>query len=135
VLYVYPMTGTPGVALPEGWDSIPGARGCTPQSCSFRDHFAELTGLGVDQLFGLSTQDTAYQAEAAERLHLPFPLLSDAGLTLATALRLPTFEAWGDTLIRRMALVIEDRRIVKVFYPVFPPDANAGQVVDWLKSR
>jgi peroxiredoxin len=135
VIYVYPKTGRPGVAMPEGWDDIPGARGCTPQSCSFRDHFAELTALGVDHLFGLSTQDTAYQAEAATRLHLPFPLLSDAGLRLATTLRLPTFEAWGDTLIRRMALVIRDRRIVKVFYPVFPPDANAGQVVDWLKSR
>jgi peroxiredoxin len=135
VIYVYPKTGQPGVAMPEGWDDIPGARGCTPQSCSFRDHFAELTALGVDRLYGLSTQDTAYQAEAATRLHLPFPLLSDAGLRLAAALRLPTFQAWGDTLIRRMALVIEDRRIVKVFYPVFPPDANAGQVVDWLKSR
>jgi peroxiredoxin len=135
VIYVYPKTGQPGVAMPDGWDDIPGARGCTPQSCSFRDHFAELKALGVDRLYGLSTQDTAYQAEAAARLHLPFPLLSDAGLRLATALRLPTFEAWGDTLIRRMALVIEDRRIVKVFYPVFPPDANAGQVVDWLKSR
>jgi peroxiredoxin len=135
VVYVYPKTGRPGTDMPAGWDDIPGARGCTPQSCSFRDHFAELTGLGVDHLFGLSTQDTGYQTEAAERLHLPFPLLSDAGLTLATALRLPTFEAWGDTLIRRMALVIRDRRIVKVFYPVFPPDANAGQVVDWLKSR
>ena len=135
VIYVYPKTGRPGTAMPEGWDDIPGARGCTPQSCSFRDHFAELKALGVDRLYGLSTQDTAYQAEAAERLHLPFPLLSDAGLRLATALRLPTFEAWGDTLIRRMALVTRDRRIVKVFYPVFPPDANAGQVVDWLKSR
>lgn len=135
VVYVYPKTGQPGTDMPAGWDDIPGARGCTPQSCSFRDHFAELTVLGVDHLFGLSTQDTAYQTEAAERLHLPFPLLSDAGLTLATALRLPTFEAWGDTLIRRMALVIRDRRIVKVFYPVFPPDANAGQVVEWLKSR
>lgn len=135
VVYVYPKTGRPGSDMPAGWDDIPGARGCTPQSCAFRDHFADLTGLGVDHLFGLSTQDTAYQAEAAERLHLPFPLLSDAGLKLATALRLPTFEAWGETLIRRMALVIRDGRIVKVFYPVFPPDANAGQVVDWLKSR
>jgi peroxiredoxin len=105
------------------------------QSCAFRDHFADLTGLGVDHLFGLSTQDTAYQAEAASRLQLPFPLLSDARLKLAAALRLPTFEAWGETLIRRMALVIRDRSIVKLFYPVFPPDANAGQVVDWLKSR
>ncbi|MEL7345873.1 MAG: peroxiredoxin [Pseudomonadota bacterium] len=134
VLYIYPKTGQPGKDMPEGWDMIPGARGCTPQSCSFRDHFAELKGLGVDHLFGLSTQAGAYQTEAAERLHLPFPVLSDADLAFATALRLPTFEAWGETLIKRMAFVIKDGVIVHVFYPVFPPDQNAAMVVDWLKA-
>jgi peroxiredoxin len=135
VVYVYPRTGRPGVALPDGWDAIPGARGCTPQSCSFRDHFAELTQLGVARVFGLSAQDTAYQREAAERLHLPFPVLSDEGLKLTRALNLPTFSVAGMTLIKRMALVIEDGTIVKVFYPVFPPDKNAEEVAAWLKSR
>src|SRR5216683_1852169 len=95
VVYIYPRTGRPGVALPDGWDAIPGARGCTPQSCSFRDHFAELRALGVDHLFGLSTQDPDYQREAAERLHLPFAILADAGLRFTRALRLPTFEVDG----------------------------------------
>jgi peroxiredoxin len=135
VVYVYPRTGEPGKAPPDGWDQIPGARGCTPQSCSFRDHFADLKRLGVGQLFGLSTQDTAYQREAAERLHLPFPILSDADLRLARAIKLPTFEVAGMTLLKRMAWVIESGRIVKVFYPVFPPDKNAEEVVAWLRSR
>ena len=134
VLYIYPKTGQPGQDMPDGWDMIPGARGCTPQSCSFRDHFAELQELGVDQLFGLSTQACDYQSEAAERLHLPFPVLSDADLAFATALKLPTFEAWGETLIKRMAFVIKDGVIAHVFYPVFPPDQNAEMVIDWLKS-
>jgi peroxiredoxin len=132
VVYVYPRTGRPGVANPEGWDTIPGARGCTPQSCAFRDHFTELKSLGIDHLFGLSTQDTAYQREAAERLHLPFPLLSDAHLALARALRLPTFEAGGMTLLKRLTLVIRDGTIEHVFYPVFPPDRSARDVVAWL---
>lgn len=132
VVYAYPMTGRPGIALPEGWDMIPGARGCTPQSCAFRDHFAELSALGVDHLFGLSTQTTEYQREAAERLHLPFALLSDACLELAHALRLPVFEVEGKTLLKRMTLVIADHRIVKTFYPVFPPDRAASDVVAWL---
>lgn len=135
VLYIYPRTGVPGVDAPPGWDMIPGARGCTPQSCGFRDHFAELKGLGVAQVFGLSTQDTAYQREAAERLHLPFSILSDADLDLATSLHLPLFMTSGMTLLCRMALVIEDGVIVKVFYPVFPPDKNAEEVVAWLRSR
>jgi peroxiredoxin len=135
VVYVYPRTGVPGVDPPAGWDAIPGARGCTPQSCAFRDHFAELKALGVRDVFGLSTQDTAYQREAAARLHLPFPILSDADLRLAHALELPTFEVAGMTLLRRMALVIEDGAIVKVFYPVFPPDRNAEEVMAWLRSR
>ena len=133
VLYIYPRTGVPGVDAPPGWDDIPGARGCTPQSCGFRDHFAELKGLGVANLFGLSTQDTAYQREAAERLHLPFAILSDAKLALTRALKLPTFTAAGMTLLKRMALVIDDGTIAEVFYPVFPPDKNAAEVIAWLR--
>jgi peroxiredoxin len=134
VVYVYPRTGRPGQALPTGWDAIPGARGCTPQSCSFRDHFAELKQLGVAQLFGLSTQDSDYQREAAERLHLPFPILSDAKLAFARAVDLPTFTVAGMTLLKRMALVIDDGVVAKVFYPVFPPDRNAEEVVAWLRA-
>jgi peroxiredoxin len=133
VVYVYPRTGRPGQDLPTGWNAIPGARGCTPQSCGFRDHFAELKALGVAQLYGLSTQDTAYQREAAERLHLPFAILSDVALKLTNALRLPTFSVDGMTLIRRMAWVVDDGTIAKVFYPVFPPDRNAEEVLAWLK--
>lgn len=132
VVYIYPRTGVPGQASPEGWDQIPGARGCTPQSCAFRDHFAELKRLGVAHLYGLSTQDTAYQSEAVERLHLPFPLLSDHKLDLARALELPTFTIAGMTLLKRMAWVIDDGAITKVFYPVFPPDKNAEEVIAWL---
>jgi peroxiredoxin len=135
VVYVYPMTGRPDTPLPDGWDMIPGARGCTPQSCAFRDHFTELTALGVTQLFGLSTQDTAYQREAAERLHLPFALLSDAELSLAHALSLPLFEAGGRRLIKRMTLIIENGKITQVFYPVFPPDRSAADVIAWLRAR
>jgi peroxiredoxin len=134
VVYIYPRTGVPGVDLPPGWNDIPGARGCTPQSCSFRDHFGELKALGVAHLFGLSTQDTAYQQEAATRLHLPFPILSDGTMQLTRALRLPTFAVAGMTLLKRMAWVIDDGRISKVFYPVFPPDKSAAEVVTWLKS-
>ena len=132
VLYVYPMTGQPGVALPAGWDEISGARGCTPQSCAFRDHFFELKTAGAARVFGLSTQDTAYQREAAERMHLQFPLLSDAELLFAKALSLPSFEAAGKTLLKRMGLIIDGGVISKVFYPVFPPDRNAGDVLEWL---
>lgn len=135
VVYVYPRTGVPGQALPTGWDDIPGARGCTPQSCSFRDHFAELRELGVAHLFGLSTQDGAYQREMAERLHLPFPVLSDRGLGFVGALDLPTFGVDGMTLIKRMALVIRDGVVEHVFYPVFPPDHSAPEVVEWLRER
>jgi peroxiredoxin len=135
VVYAYPRTGQPGVPNPEGWDLIPGARGCTPQSCSFRDHAAELRTLGVHHLFGLSTQTTAYQREAAERLHLPFALLSDEALLLTRALRLPTFETGGMTLLKRVTLIIDDAVITHVFYPVFPPDRNAGEVVAWLRGE
>jgi peroxiredoxin len=134
VVYIYPRTGVPGVANPDGWDQIPGARGCTPQSCSFRDHAGELKMLGVAHLFGLSTQDTAYQCEAVERLHLPFPVLSDEKLQLTKAMKLPTFVAGGMTLLKRMAWVIDGGKITKVFYPVFPPDRNAADVIAWLKS-
>jgi peroxiredoxin len=134
VVYVYPRTGVPGVDPPDGWDQIAGARGCTPQSCSFRDHFGELKRLGVAQLFGLSTQDTAYQREAATRLHLPFAILSDEKLALTKALNLPTFSVAGMTLLKRMALVTDDGKITKTFYPVFPPDKNAEEVMAWLQA-
>ena len=134
VIYIYPMTGRPGVPLPEGWDAIPGARGCTPQSCAFRDHHAELAALGAG-VFGLSTQDSDYQREAATRLHLPFPLLSDSDLALHDALSLPVFEVDGRLLYRRLTLIADAARIVKVFYPVFPPDRNAADVVAWLRAR
>lgn len=135
VVYIYPRTGVPGVDTLPGWDQIPGARGCTPQSCSFRDHFGELQRQGVAQLFGLSTQDTAYQQEVATRLHLPFAILSDEKLALTKALKLPTFTTAGMTLIKRMALVIDDGVIVKAFYPVFPPDKNAEEVIAWLAAH
>jgi peroxiredoxin len=135
VVYCYPRTGRPDQELLPGWNDIPGARGCTPQSCAFRDHHAELRELGVDAVYGLSTQDTQYQREAAERLHLPFALLSDEKLQFARALKLPTFETSGFTLIKRLTLVIHDGSIEHVFYPVFPPDANAADVIHWLIER
>jgi peroxiredoxin len=135
VVYIYPRTGVPGVDTPPGWDQIPGARGCTPQSCGFRDHFAELKALGVAHVFGVSVQDTGYQREAAERLHLPFPILSDADLNFARSLHLPLLTTSGMTLLKRMALVIDDGVIVKSFYPVFPPDKNAEEVIAWLRSH
>lgn len=134
VVYAYPRTGRPGEPNPDGWDLIPGARGCTPQTCAFRDHFAELKALGVDHLYGLSTQDTDYEREVAERLHLPFPLLSDASLRLTTAMRFPVFQTSGMTLLKRMTFVLRDGVIEKVFYPVFPPDRNAADVLRWLAS-
>lgn len=134
VIYIYPRTGRPDQEVPTGWNDIPGARGCTPQSCAFRDHYAELQRAGAAHVFGLSTQDTAYQREAAERLHLPFELLSDAGLRLAGALNLPTFEVDGMKLIKRITLIARDGVIVKDFYPVFPPDKNAGEVLAWLAA-
>ncbi|MDB5174182.1 MAG: peroxiredoxin [Phycisphaerales bacterium] len=135
VVFAYPRTGRPGVANPDGWDMIPGARGCTPQTCAFRDHFQELRRLGVARVFGLSTQSPAGQLEAAQRLHLPFPILSDENLTLARAMNLPTFVTNGMTLLKRLTLVIDAGQIAKVFYPVFPPDRNAGEVIEWLSSR
>jgi peroxiredoxin len=134
VIYAYPMTGVPGKALPEGWDMIPGARGCTPQSCSFRDHHKELAALGADVL-GLSTQTTAYQIEMSERLHLPFEVLSDAELRLVHALRLPTFEVDGMRLLKRLTLILRNRHIEHVFYPVFPPNESAAEVMAWLRAN
>jgi len=135
VLYFYPRTGRPDEPLPEGWDMVPGARGCTPQSCAFRDHFAELQALGVKRVYGVSTQTSAYQAEAAERLHLPFPLLSDEQRRVADALKLPMMEVAGMILNRRLTVIVEAGRIVKVFYPIFPPDRNAGDVIAALRLR
>ena len=136
VVFGYPRTGEPGkIALVDDWDMIPGARGCTPQTCAFRDLFAELKAAGAAQVFGLSTQDNAYQTEMASRLHLPFPVLSDEKLELTSALRLPTMDAAGLTLIKRLTLIIDDARITHVFYPVFPPDQNASEVLAWLKDN
>ncbi|HEY7322586.1 MAG TPA: peroxiredoxin [Candidatus Binatia bacterium] len=132
VIYIYPMTGQPGVPLPDGWDAIPGARGCTPQSCSFREHYKELSALDTG-VFGLSAQDTEYQREARDRLHLPFQLLSDSALQLKRAMRLPTFSVHRLELYKRLTLIIEAGKIEKVFYPVFPPDKNAEEVLAWLK--
>lgn len=134
VVYVYPRTGVPGEPLSDGWDAIPGARGCTPQSCAFRDHVGELAAVGAD-LIGISVQTPVEQAEFAEREHIPHPLLSDTGLALAGAMRLPTFEAGGMRLYRRLTFVAERGRVVKVFYPVFPPDRNAVEVLGWLRER
>jgi peroxiredoxin len=134
VVYIYPRTGQPDVDPPPGWNAIPGARGCTPQSCSFRDHYQELQALGAD-VFGLSTQDTAYQREAAERLHLSFELLSDEQLEFAQALNLPTFEVAGMVLIKRITLILSAGTIEKVFYPVFPPDKNVEEVMAWLSTQ
>ena len=132
VAYVYPRTGVPGEPSPAGWDEIPGARGCTPQSCAFRDLLSEFTRLGAS-LIGISAQTAAEQAEFAAREHIPFPLLSDPGLALGAALGLPTFEVPGMTLYRRLTFVAERGRIVKAFYPVFPPDRNAAEVLAWLE--
>jgi peroxiredoxin len=134
VAYVYPRTGVPGEASPAGWDDIPGARGCTPQSCAYRDAIAEFERLGAT-VVGISAQDAAAQREFAEREHIEFPLLSDSELVLASTLGLPTFEAGGMTLYRRLTLVAEAGTIVKAFYPVFPPDRDAAEVLRWLADR
>ena len=128
VVFCYPRTGRPGEDPPAGWDQIPGARGCTPESCGFRDSFPALQQLGV-RVYGLSTQDTEYQRELVDRLHLPYEVLSDHALRFTAAMRLPTFEAAGMTLIKRLTLVVEDGKVARVFYPVFPPDRHAAEVV------
>jgi peroxiredoxin len=134
VIYCYPMTGQPNVPLPAGWDQIPGARGCTPQSCSFRDHYQELRDLGAD-VVGLSVQSTEYQKEMADRLHLPFPVLSDVDYQLQQALRLPTFVAAGMTLLKRITLIMNDGVIEAVHYPIFPSDSDPAWVMDYLKNH
>ena len=134
IIYVYPMTGQPNIALPKGWDEIPGARGCTPQSCSFRDNFSELKKLNIENIFGLSSQTTKYQKEMSERLHLPYPILSDEKLLFANALKLPTFKVDNMNLIKRITLITNNNKIIKYFYPVFPPDQNVNDVIFWLKE-
>jgi peroxiredoxin len=149
-VFVYPRTGRPGVENPSGWDLIPGARGCTPQSCAFRDRFADLKRAGVEHVFGMSTQVPEYQLEAAERLQLPYAVLSDAELKVTHALRLPTFEIEGPlegeaseagrngkriSLLKRVTLMVCDGKIVHVFYPVFPPDQSAARVLEWIRLR
>lgn len=134
VIYCYPMTGQPNVALPEGWDQIPGARGCTPQSCSFRDHYQELKAL-IAEVIGLSVQTTEYQREMAERLHLPFAVVSDADFKFQKSLNLPTFVADGMTLLKRLTMIAKDGEIVAVHYPIFPSDSDPAWVIDYLKSK
>jgi peroxiredoxin len=133
-LYIYPRTGRPDRPVPAGWDEVPGARGCTPQSCGFRDHAQELRALGAS-VAGLSAQPIADQIEFAQRMNMPFPIISDEHLLLAGRLELPTFEFDGSRLYKRLALVAEAGVIAKVFYPVFPPDRNALEVMDWLRER
>jgi len=135
VLYLYPLSGKPGSDLPDGWDAIPGARGCTPEACGFRDHLNELRDAGAARVYGLSAQDTAYQREFAERMALPFVLLSDPGLRLGQLMRLPTFVADGQRLYNRLTMVIRDGRVEHVFYPIFPPDRHADEVLGWLRAH
>lgn len=135
VLYLYPMTGRPGTALPAGWNEIPGARGCTPESCGFRDHYAELQAAGAARVFGMSSQSSDYQREAAERLHLPFPMLSDEALAVADALGLPTFTVDGMRLYRRLTMIVSGGTIEHVYYPVFPPGQHAAEVLEWLREH
>jgi len=134
VIYAYPMTGRPDRQLPQGWDDIPGARGCTPETCGFRDHHKDLAKLHAE-VFGVSTQDTAYQQEMVTRLEVPFEVLSDEQMTFARALELPTFTVDGMTLLKRLTIVARSGRIEHVFYPVFPPDAHAEEVIAWLKQH
>ena len=134
VLYAYPMTGRPDRQLPKGWDDIPGARGCTPETCGFRDHHKDLAKLHAE-VFGVSTQSTEYQQEMVKRLEVPFEVLSDEQFALTKALRLPTFTVEGMTLLKRLTLIVKDGRIEHVFYPVFPPDKHADEVIAWLKAH
>ena len=136
IIYLYPLTGRPGVDLPQGWDAIPGARGCSTEACDFRDHYADLQHAGASRVFGMSSQDPQYQAEVVKRLHLPFVMLSDPQLAVADALNLPTFAAPGhERLYTRLTLVVRDGRIEHVFYPIFPPNTHAQQVLDWLRDH
>ena len=134
VVYAYPMTGRPDRKLPQGWDDIPGARGCTPETCGFRDHHKDLAKLHAE-VFGLSTQSTAYQQEMVQRLEVPFEVLSDEHFALTNALRLPTFTVEGMRLIKRLTLIVRNNKIEHVFYPIFPPDKHAEEVIAWLKAH
>lgn len=134
VIYCYPRTGRPDAALPEGWDQIPGARGCTPQSCSFRDHYQELQAMGAE-VIGLSVQDTEYQQEMVSRLHLPFPVVSDVNYQFQKALNMPTFVTSGMTLLKRVTLIAQDGVIKAVHYPIFPSDSDPAWVIDYLKQQ
>ena len=134
VIYCYPMTGQPSIALPDGWDQIPGARGCTPQSCAFRDHYQDLKSLNAE-VIGLSVQTTEYQREMAERLHLPFPVVSDADFKFQKSLNLPTFVAAGMTLLKRLTIIARDGKIVSVHYPIFPSDSDPQWVIDYLENH
>lgn len=133
ILYFYPLTGRPGVELPDGWDNIPGARGCTTEACTFGDHHADLIAAGAGIVYGISSQDNDYQRELVERLKLPFSMLADPDVTIASALGLPTFTAGGQRLYRRLTLIIHDARIERVFYPIFPPNEHAQEVLTWLR--
>ena len=135
VIFCYPKTGQPGQDPPPDWDAIPGARGCTPQNCGFRDEYQNLLEAGARQIFGVSTQSSVYQSQAAERLHLPYPLVSDQELEFSRALQLPTFDFHGETLIKRLTLIVDDGLITHVFYPVFPPDKSAAVTLEWLKQN
>jgi peroxiredoxin len=135
VIYLYPLSGRPGVDLPDGWDAIHGARGCTPEACGFRDHHADLQAAGTRAVYGLSSQSTDYQTELADRLGLPLPILSDPELALAEALELPTFEADEERLFSRLTMIVTDGRIEYIFYPIFPPDQHAAEVLEWLRGH
>lgn len=135
ILYFYPLTGRPGVDLPDGWDNIPGARGCTTEACDFRDHHADLIAAGVETVYGISSQDNDYQRELVERLRLPFSMLADPDLTIASALGLPTFTAGGQRLYRRLTLIVDDGRVDHVFYPIFPPNEHAQKILTWLRAK
>ena len=135
VIYVYPLTGRPDTdVIPEGWEDVPGARGCTPESRGFQSQYEELRDEGVGEVFGLSTQSVEYQREARDRLHLPFELLSDAERELADELDLPTFAVGGDEYLKRLTLVVSGGRIERVFYPIFPPDEHASEVLEWVRD-
>ena len=134
VIYIYLMSGKPGIPLPDGWDEIPGARGCTPQACDFSNHHQELSALGAT-VFGLSSQSSDYQLELKQRLHLPFELLSDSQFALQQAMNLPMFETAGLQLYKRLTMIVKANIVKKVFYPIFPPDQHAKEVIDWLKSH
>ena len=135
LLFLYPLTGEPGVDVPRGWDQIPGARGCSQEACSFRDNLASLQACGVQRVLGLSTDRSEYQQALVRRLHLPYPMVSDPELSLGRALHLPTFEAFGMTLYKRLTLVVDGARIEHVFYPIFPPDRHAEEVLQWLRNH